>query len=155
MCPRTAATAISWPPRCRDAKDGIAIQLGATSGSGGVTLRKVVDKLDSGGGMISLDIGALTQGHGLTNSMLSITVAGAGGKSLGGAGAIGVNLSRTEVQAVIDNNGAAAGTQLRADAGRVSVSAQDSSRIVTATGAGHLPPRRAPRLSAPRSAWPT
>ena len=32
--------------------------------------------------MISLDIGALTQGHGLTNSMLSITVAGAGGKSL-------------------------------------------------------------------------
>ena len=119
----------------QNAKDGIAIQLGATSGSGGVTLRKVVDKLDSGGGMISLDIGALTQGHGLTNSMLSITVAGAGGKSLGGAGAIGVNLSRTEVQAVIDNNGAAAGTQLRADAGRVSVSAQDSSRIVTATGA--------------------
>ena len=119
----------------QNAKDGIAIQLGATSGSGGVTLRKVVDKLDSGGGMISLDIGALTQGHGLTNSMLSITVAGAGGKSLGGAGAIGVNLSRTEVQAVIDNSGAAAGTQLRADAGRVSVSAQDSSRIVTATGA--------------------
>ena len=66
----------------QNAKDGIAIQLGATSGSGGVTLRKVVDKLDSGGGMISLDIGALTQGHGLTNSMLSITVAGAGGKSL-------------------------------------------------------------------------
>ena len=32
--------------------------------------------------MISLDIGALTQGHGLTNNMLSITVAGAGGKSL-------------------------------------------------------------------------
>ena len=119
----------------QNAKDGIAIQLGATSGSGGVTLRKVVDKLDSGGGMISLDIGALTQGHGLTNSMLSITVAGAGGKSLGGAGAIGVNLSRTEVQAVIDNSSAAAGTQLRADAGRVSVSAQDSSRIVTATGA--------------------
>ena len=138
----------------QNAKDGIAIQLGATSGSGGVTLRKVVDKLDSGGGMISLDIGALTQGHGLTNSMLSITVAGAGGKSLGGAGAIGVNLSRTEVQAVIDNSGAAAGT-LRADAGRVSVSAQDSSRIVTATRWAS-PPRRAPRRpSAPRSAWPT
>ena len=101
MCPKRQP--LSAGHLAAERQDGIAIQLGATSGSGGVTLRKVVDKLDSGGGMISLDIGALTQGHGLTNSMLSITVAGAGGKSLGGAGAIGVNLSRTEVQAVIDN----------------------------------------------------
>ncbi|KAG1182480.1 hypothetical protein G6F35_015591 [Rhizopus arrhizus] len=67
--------------------------------------------------------------------MLSITVAGAGGKSLGGAGAIGVNLSRADVSAIIDNTGAAAGTKVLAEAGAVSVSAQDASRIVTATGA--------------------
>ncbi|RIQ72582.1 DUF4347 domain-containing protein, partial [Bordetella avium] len=116
----------------QNARDGIAIALGAGSGSGGISLQKVVNRLDSGG-LITLDIAALTQGHSLTNSMLSITVAGAGGKSLGGAGAIGVNLSRTEVQAVIDNTASAA--QVNASSGRLSVSAQDSSRIVTATGA--------------------
>ncbi|KAG1445766.1 hypothetical protein G6F57_017489 [Rhizopus arrhizus] len=110
------------------------MQLGAVTGTGGISLQKAVDRITSGG-LIALDIGSLTQGHGLTNSMLSITVAGAGGKSLGGAGAIGVNLSRADVSAIIDNTGAAAGTKVLAEAGAVSVSAQDASRIVTATGA--------------------
>ncbi|MGE8635744.1 MAG: hypothetical protein ACN6P8_19540, partial [Achromobacter piechaudii] len=117
-----------------NARDGIAMQLGAMSGTGGVSLQKAVDRITSGG-LIALDIGALTQGHALSNSMLSITVAGAGGKSLGGAGAIGVNISRADVTAIIDNTGATAGTQVLADKGAVSVSAQDASRIVTATGA--------------------
>ncbi|PTN48539.1 hypothetical protein DAI43_29565, partial [Achromobacter xylosoxidans] len=117
-----------------NARDGIAMKLGAATGTGGISLQKAVDRITSGG-LISLDIGALTQGHALSNSMLSITVAGAGGKSLGGAGAVGVNISRSEVSAIIDNTGAAAGQKVRAEAGAVSVSAQDASRIVTATGA--------------------
>lgn len=116
-----------------NAKDGLAIVLGASSGSGGVALRKVVDRVDSGGGLIVLDMDALTQGRALTSSMLSITVAGAGGQGLGGAGAIGVNVGRTQVSAYIDNSESTA--EVRADAGTVSVSAQDASRIVTASGA--------------------
>src|SRR5699024_4295136 len=119
-----------------NAQDGIAIHLMATDGTGGIKLQQAVNTVDASGSMATLDIAELTEGYGLTNNMLSITVAGAAGKRFGGAGAVSVSLSSTTVSAAVDNSGLAndaTDSDIQVDAGALSVAATDNSQIIAVT----------------------